>query len=61
MNRWPDGTPKSSGNAFTMVPRKSLMANDVSHRMSKNANAKRGVTDHSPNVFALSPLSRKTK
>lgn len=52
MNKWPDGTPKSRGNAFCVEYRPSVMAKDQSLAKAKNSNAKKGPTDKSPsNIF----------
>lgn len=52
MNKWPDGTPKSQGNAFCVVYKPSIMAKDQSAAKAKNANAKKGATQKSrSNIF----------
>lgn len=50
--KWPDGTPKSQNNAFSVIYKPSVMAKDQSLAKSKNSNAKKGPTDKSPsNIF----------
>lgn len=52
--KWPDGTPKSQGNAFTVPYRPSLMAGDQSHIKQMNANAKKTATQKSrSNIFLV--------
>ncbi len=52
--KWPDGTPKSQGNAFTIYRRPSVMAGDVTHIKQANANAKKSATQKSKsNVFLV--------
>lgn len=51
--KWPDGTPKSQGNAFTAAQRPSVMAKDDSYMKAANANAKKGATDRSRSNIVL--------
>lgn len=53
MNTWPDGTPKSRGNAFSAAYRPSLMAKDQSFQKRLNANAKKGATEKAKNNIFL--------
>ena len=54
MNKWPDGTPKSQNNAFTVSKAPSKMSKDKSAIHSKNANAKKSPTQKSPtHVFLM--------
>lgn len=48
MSKWPDGTPKSQGNAFTVSNAPSKMSKDKSGIHAKNANAKKSPTQKSP-------------
>ena len=52
MSKWPDGTPKSQNNAFTVSTAPSKMSKDKSAIHSKNANSKKAPTQKSPtNLF----------
>lgn len=52
--KWPDGTPKSQGNAFCVIYKPSVMAKDLSHVKVANANAKKKLTEKSrSNIFLV--------
>lgn len=54
MKKWPDGTPKSMNNAFTVVGKPTVMTKDKSHINAANANAKKGATERSRTNLHLS-------
>lgn len=55
--KWPDGTPRSQGNAFCVQSKPSLMHKDQSYQKMMNSNAKKGVTERAKNNIYL-PGSR---
>lgn len=50
---WPDGTPKSQGNAFCVTYKPSVMAKDDSFKKMMNSNAKKGPTEKAKNNIFL--------
>lgn len=51
--KWPDGTPKSQGNAFSVTYKPSVMAKDTTRIKSANANAKKTATQKSRSYIFL--------
>lgn len=59
MNKWPDGTPKSSGNAFDWRGGTSVIARDPSIKASEAA--KRAVKVPEKQTFTIYSKKRKSK